>query len=75
MRVDSMAIAGMHGIEVPEGTQVDSEFVLSVRVRVFALEREEIDVTMVGGPTETLPGALHAKLIALDGASVDEAVA
>lgn len=74
MRVDSMTIAGMNGIEVPDGTQVDSEFVLSVRVRVFSMEREEIDVASWGGTGETLAGSLHAKLIALDGAVAEEGI-
>lgn len=75
MRLDSVKIAGLYGIEVPDGTVVDSEFVLSVRVRVFRMEREEIDVTIYGGDPESLPGALHADLIALDGASIDEVLA
>jgi hypothetical protein len=74
VKLDEITIAGMNGIEVPDGTQVDSEFVLSVRVRVFSMEREEIVVSDYAGTVDTLAGPLHAKLIALDGASVDAAV-
>lgn len=66
MRVDSMKITGMNGIEVPDGTAVDDEFVLNVRVRVFAMERAQIDIASYGNEGDTVAGALYMDLVALE---------
>ena len=65
MRVEVIEIAGMNGIEIPDDAKVDSEFVLTVPIRVFSMERDRVDVTSYGGETDSLPGSMVVKAVAL----------
>jgi hypothetical protein len=63
VRIDVLTIVGINGIEAPDDTSVDSEFVITARVRVCKLEREEVDVSSYGSEPETMPGALRVDLV------------
>lgn len=72
MRADSLEIISLHGIELPDGTTVDSEFLVQARVRVSKMERDLVDVSSMGNPGQTLPGALSVKLVATTKVEVEK---
>ena len=63
MLVNEIRIAGAHGIEIPN-VEVDDEFTLEVRLRVFALQREDVDVSDASGEA-SLPGSLRLEAVAV----------
>lgn len=62
MVANEIRIAGT--IEVPH-VEVDDEFTLEVRVRVFSIERDQIDVAGYGDETAKLPGGLRMLAVAV----------
>jgi hypothetical protein len=50
-------------IEIPN-VEVDDEFTLEVRLRVFSIERDQVDVSDASGPA-TLPGSLRLEAVAI----------
>jgi hypothetical protein len=61
MRIDELRIAGIHGLEVPDDIGVDSEFVISVRLRVSRMEYG----------TQTMPSSLNVDCVIIDGAAIE----
>jgi hypothetical protein len=61
--VDDVRIVCPLGLEI-SNVEVDEEFTLEVRVRVFRIERERVDVSDASGG-RSLPGALRLDLIAV----------
>lgn len=64
MLVHDFRIVAPNGFEIP-GVEVDDEFTLEVRLRVFSLERERIDVSWLGADSDSLPGILSLKGVAV----------
>ncbi len=65
MRVDSIEII-LGGIDIPDGSTIGTEFLISTRVRVAKLEQEEIDITAHGDTDpQSTPGMIRCGLVAL----------
>ena len=64
MRVllDSANLSGLNGIPMPAGLTVGDEFDLNVRVRIYELRRDKIDVSTMDKEA-FVDGALHAELL------------
>ena len=64
--LDSASLAGINGIPMPAGLTVGDEFDLNVRVRIYELRRDKIDVSSLDRAAY-IDGALHADLLVVDG--------
>lgn len=69
--LDTAHLAGIDGIPMPEGLTVGDEFDLNVRVRIYELRRDRIDVSSLD-KEQFLDGALHADLLVVDSKSDEE---
>ena len=63
--LDSAHLAGINGIPMPAGLTVGDEFDLNVRVRIYELKRDKVDVSTMDRE-QYLDGALHADLLVVD---------
>lgn len=63
--LDSAHLSGINGIPTPEGLTVGDEFDLNVRVRIYELRRDKIDVSDMGR-RQYLDGELHANLFVVE---------
>ena len=68
--LDSASLAGIDGIPMPAGLTVGDEFDLNVRVRIYELRRDRVDVS-TAGHEEYLDGALHADLLVVQPSAED----
>lgn len=58
-------LAGINGIPMPEGLTVGDEFDLNIRVRIYELKRDKVDVSTIN-KEQYLDGALHADLLVVE---------
>ena len=63
--LDTASLAGINGIPMPPGLTVGDEFELKVRVRIYELRRDKIDVSTLD-KEQYADGALHADLLVVE---------